>query len=61
MSQEEPVYKRKEVVKRVIVQPKLSKQPHWKDDTRSYDDVDVDTFNNQAFDAKVSLEWLLRS
>ena len=38
--------------KEVIVQPKLSKQPHWKDDIRSYDEIDTETFNNQGFDAR---------
>lgn len=55
-----PSAPKKEVIKKnVIVQPKLPKQPHWKEDTRSYEDIDNETFNNQGFDARTKFRTIV--
>lgn len=50
---------KEETDSKFIVQPKLPKQPYWKDDTRKYDEIDTETFNNQGFDARTKFKTLV--
>lgn len=60
LSQEEPVKKPKTRQsdieglgkEKVITYPKLENKPYWKDDKRTYEEIDTEEFNNPSTDAR---------